>query len=208
MTILINPCCTGIFDNPAPDVTQRVATARYSIGVDGMSPSPAANAAADRACILYVPLSPIDRCRYMTTFLNQSRMPLGYVIQCHGVVIRAQLRSLATLVSVTGRCRAQWNDLVMAHLRRFTRMDRPLILDVSSADGAQRGLLRSLVSTAESDCNATGAELVLVAAPEQRHILDLHHRTRSTSSVGEALQRITELIRTRRGRPVIAPYVG
>ena len=85
-------------------------------------------------------------------------------------------------------------------------MDRPLILDVSSADGAQRGLLRSLVSTAESDCNATGAELVLVA-PEQRHILDLHHRTRSTSSVGEALQRITELIRTRRGRPVIAPYL-
>ena len=60
----------------------------------------------------------------MTAFQSRPRTPLGYVIACHGVVIRAQLSSVATLVSVTGGCSSQWNDLVIAHLRRFTKMGR------------------------------------------------------------------------------------
>jgi len=72
----------------------------------------------------------------------------------------------------------------------------PLILDVSGADGTQRGLLRSVVSTVERGCDATGAKLVVVAEPAQRRSLDIRDRTPSTSSVGEALQRIAVPIRS------------
>jgi hypothetical protein len=136
------------------------------------------------------------------------RTPLGYVIACHGAVIRAQLSSVATVVSVTGGRTTQWDDVVMAHLRRFTKLDGPLVLDVSGADGAQRALLRNLVSTVEKGCDAAGNQFVLVAEPLQRRTLDFHDRTLITSSVGEALRRIARLTRTRRGAAMIAPYTA
>jgi hypothetical protein len=138
----------------------------------------------------------------------QPRTPFGYVIACHGAVIRAQLSGVATLVSVTGGRTTQWDDVVIAHLRRFTKLDRPLILDVSGADGAQRGLLRNLVSTVETGCDAGGNQLVLVAEPMQRRALDIRDRTLITSSVGEALQRVAGLVRTGRNRAMIAPHTA
>jgi hypothetical protein len=47
--------------------------------------------------------------------------------------VRAQIRSVATVVAVTGRLDEANVEPVTVHLCRFTKMNGPLIVDVSSS---------------------------------------------------------------------------
>ncbi|PRC51534.1 hypothetical protein C6A85_63590, partial [Mycobacterium sp. ITM-2017-0098] len=61
--------------------------------------------------------------RVMINNFQRPQDRFGYVIDCRGVQIRAQLRSVATVVKVTGHIGAQNRELIAAHLCRFTRLE-------------------------------------------------------------------------------------
>lgn len=130
---------------------------------------------------------------------------IGYVIECHGVQIRAQLRSVATLVQLTGRIGPANRDLVLANLRRFTRLRGPLVLDLVSSDGFGTGLLQALMRTIEDDRDAAGTELTLVVNPALRASVASDERVDVADSVAAALSSITERIQVRRALVFITP---
>jgi hypothetical protein len=134
----------------------------------------------------------------------------GYVIECQGVQIRTQLRSVATVVKVTGRIRAQNRDLVASHLRRFTRLEGALVLDLLSCRGFGGGLLDDLLDTTEKDRHT--ADLTLVVDPTCSDARLFGTGVETAGSVVEALGSIAAQIKQRRaaaflpsgGRPLHA----
>ena len=124
----------------------------------------------------------------------RSLTSLGYVIECHGVQLRAQLRSVATLVRVTGRISPANRDMVQAHLARFTLVQGPLVVDLLDGEGFDREVLKDLLRTIRSK----GSHVTLVVAPVMRDAVSAHDDVEVVDSVGEALRGITERINVRR----------
>jgi hypothetical protein len=128
----------------------------------------------------------------------RSPTTLCYVIECHGVQLRAQLRSVATLVQVTGRTSPANRDLVLAHLRRFTMVPGPLVIDMLDRDGFDAELLQDLICTIEQDPDFADTDVTLVVDPALCETMPSHGRVDVVDSVGEALRDITERINARR----------
>lgn len=126
----------------------------------------------------------------MLTNSHASSTALGYVIECHGVQIRAQLRSVATVVQVTGSIAAANRGVVLDHLRRFTRLQTPLVVDLFECNGFDADLLGRLMD--ESDVDLT----LVDPAPGNAGLLGSGADV--ASSVAQALSGVTARIRARR----------
>ncbi|KAA0098941.1 hypothetical protein CIW49_13795 [Mycolicibacterium sp. P1-18] len=105
---------------------------------------------------------------------------LGPVTECHGVQLRAQLRSVATLVQVTGQLSDANRDLVSSQLRRFALAGGALVLDLIGASGVDDDFLRTLGSI---------ADLTLVLDPSRHHGLS-PDAAAIASSWGDAMRGI------------------
>ena len=124
----------------------------------------------------------------MFTNRAASLAALGPVTECHGVQLRAQLRSLAVLVEVTGCLGDANRTLVTNHVRRFARVGSPLVLDLLETGGVDDEFLRGLVPV---------ADLTLVVDPARRESLT-SDGTRVVGSVGEAMRIIAGRLNARR----------
>jgi hypothetical protein len=130
------------------------------------------------------------RPRSLTTF--------GYVIECHGVQIRAQLRSVATLVRVTGRIAPPNSDLVLANLRRFALVESPLVLDLLDGHGFDGAWLQDVIDVIAADSDSANTELTLVVDSALRQTMASDDCVGVVGSVEQALKDIAERIRVRR----------
>jgi hypothetical protein len=142
-----------------------------------------------------------------TNHRPRSLATIGYVIECHGVQIRAQLRSVATLVRVTGRIGPMNRDLVRSELRRFTRLQTPLVFDLLGSHGFDGALLDDLLDAIDNDGDAAGTDLTLVLDPavSDTAVFDeFDERVGVASSVPEALHSIAERIKARRALVFVA----
>lgn len=117
----------------------------------------------------------------------------GPVTECHGVQLRAQLRSVATLVQVTGHLSAANRRQVSSHLRRFALVGGALVLDLLDARGVDDEFVRDLGGV---------ADLTLVVDPARRDGLASHASVAVVGSVGEAMRAITGRLAARRTLPV------
>lgn len=120
----------------------------------------------------------------------------GYVVESHDVSIRAQVRSVATLVQVQGRVDTSNRDTVHAHVRRFTYLEEPLVLDLTNTEFRSGTTPLDLVETITRDGDLD-CELTVVADPGW-HDAMTDCADDVAASVPEALRRITERIRARR----------
>lgn len=112
----------------------------------------------------------------------------GPVTECHGVQLRAQVRSVAVLVEVTGRLGAANRTLVTNHVRRFALVGAALVLDLREAAGIDDEFVRGLSPV---------AELTLVLHPARRESLT-SDGLRVVGSVGEAMRGIAGRLAARR----------
>jgi len=112
----------------------------------------------------------------------------GPVTECHGVQLRAQLRSVAVLVEVTGHLGPANRDQVSSHLRRFTLVGGALVLDLLEASGVDAEFVRDL---------GTVADLTVVLDPMRRESL-ASDGLRVVSSVGDAMRGIAGRLTARR----------
>ncbi|KQY07989.1 hypothetical protein ASD37_08445 [Mycobacterium sp. Root135] len=132
----------------------------------------------------------------MLTNRNASSLAaLGSVTECHGVQLRAQLRSVAVVVQVTGHLGAANRTLITNHVRRFTLVGGALVLDLLEAGGVDDEFVRGLSPV---------ADLTLVLDPARRASLTSDD-IRVTGSVGEAMRIIAGRLTARRalvGLPV------
>ena len=124
----------------------------------------------------------------MLTNSASSLAALGPVTECHGVQLRAHLRSVAVLVEVTGLLGDANRTLVTNHVRRFARVGSPLVLDLLETGGVDDEFLRGLVPV---------ADLTLVVDPARRESLT-SDGTRVVGSVGEAMRIIAGRLNARR----------
>jgi hypothetical protein len=131
-----------------------------------------------------------DRPRSLSTF--------GYVIECHGVQIRAQLRSVATLVRVTGRIAPANSDLVLANLHRFALVESPLVLDLLDGHGFDGDWLQDVIDVIAGDSGSANTELTLVVDSPLRKTMASDDCVGVVGSVEQALESIAQRIRVRR----------
>jgi hypothetical protein len=132
---------------------------------------------------------------------QQSSTAAGYVTECHGVQIRAQLRSVATVLQVTGLIGAANHDMILDHLRRFTRLQTPLVLDLFGCQGFGADLLRALLDEIDA------GDLTLVIDPDLGDAALLGCGVDVVSSVAQALGGVAARIRERR-TSVLIPAIS
>ncbi len=70
----------------------------------------------------------------MSATVSQYTSTVGYVIECRGAQVRTQMRSVALVITVTGRLDEANAELVGASMRRFTALGSPLVTDLSGVD--------------------------------------------------------------------------
>lgn len=129
----------------------------------------------------------------MLTNRNASSLAaLGSVTECHGVQLRAQLRSVAVVVQVTGHLGVANRTLVSNHVRRFALVGGALVLDLLEAGGVDDEFVRGLSPV---------ADLTLVLDPARRQS-PTSDGTWVAGSVGEAIRIITGRLAARRALPV------
>ncbi|OPX10546.1 hypothetical protein [Mycobacterium sp. AT1] len=124
----------------------------------------------------------------MLTTSASSLAARGPVTECHGVQLRAQLRSLAVLVEVTGRVGDANRTLVTNHVRRFALVGGALVLDLREAGGIDDAFTSGLSPVAE-------LTLVLDQARQESLTSD---GPRVVGSVGEAMRGIAGRLAARR----------
>ncbi|WP_145011015.1 hypothetical protein [Mycobacterium marseillense] len=129
--------------------------------------------------------------------------PIGYVIECRGAWVRAQIRSVATVIVVTGYLDETNAEPVLGHLCRFTTLEGPLIVDVNSADIDDNGAFERLLSAFGTQCRRRGIDWALIAqaGPGCLPPVDEQHVVRA-DSVAEALQHFVCVIHARRHMPL------
>jgi hypothetical protein len=140
--------------------------------------------------------------------LSQRRRPasLAHAIGCRGVIVRAQLRSVATLIEVSGVLRMNKTAALQTQLRRFVLLESPLILDLTCIVDVNGELLQRLLSPLEIDCNVGNVELFVVVRHDLVDLVELRDGTEIVGSVAEALRSVVEGIRQRRSPSFIAQY--
>jgi hypothetical protein len=140
--------------------------------------------------------------------LIQRRRPssLSCAIARRGTTVRAQLRSVATLIEVSGAVRADKTTALQTQLRRFVLLDSPLILDLTCVVGVSDELLRRLLGPIEIDCRMGNVALFVVIRHDTFEHVRLDEATEIVGSTNEALRRVVERIRERRNPDFLAPY--
>jgi hypothetical protein len=127
---------------------------------------------------------------------------LGYVIECNGAWLRAQAIGVAMRLVVTGGVDAVNRRILTEHLRRFVKLNTPLIVDVLDVRlGGDHGL--DLVDDLQDVCAAAGVEWALVADSSMRAHLENHGAAHSVPVVGstaEAVRHLNDAIRARQRR--------
>jgi anti-anti-sigma factor len=121
------------------------------------------------------------------------------VIDCGGAQLHIRARSLAAVLSVNGEIDASNADLVADAIRRFSRLDGPLILDLSHLDFlGLAGLRALLVLDHEHQQARRHFSVVSGAALRRLTRVFAEHNLPIVDSVPEALQLIEGFIRSRR----------
>lgn len=128
----------------------------------------------------------------MLTTSASSLVARGPVTECHGVQLRAHLRSVAILVEVTGYLGDANRTLVTHHVHRFALVGDALVLDLRGAGGVDDAFTTGLSPI---------AGLTLVLNPGQRVGL-VDDSVAVAASVGDAIRRITKRLTARRALPV------
>ena len=131
---------------------------------------------------------PTDRLPFVLSNSASSLAARGPVTECHGVQLRAQLRSVAVLVEVTGHLGAANRTLVTNKVRRFAMVGGELVLDLREAGGVDDAFVRDLSPV---------ANLTLVLDPVRRETL-ASHGLRVVGSVGDAMRGIAGRLTARR----------
>jgi hypothetical protein len=122
------------------------------------------------------------------TNIASSPAARGPVTECHGVQLRAQQRSVAVLVEVTGRLGADNRTLVTTHVRRFALIGGALVLDLRQAGGVDDAFMSGLSAV---------ADLTLVLDPARRDGLVVDSMA-VVGSVGDAMRSIATRLSARR----------
>lgn len=129
----------------------------------------------------------------MLTTSASSLVARGPVTECHGVQLRAHLRSVAVLVEVTGRLGDANRTLVTHHVHRFALVGDALVLDLREASGVDEAFTTGLSPL---------ADLTVVLNPAQRDALVVDS-VAIVGSVGDAMRRITKRLTARRAHTEI-----
>ena len=138
----------------------------------------------------------------MSVAASADPSPIGYVIECRSAWVRAQIRSVASVISVTGGLDGANVEAVLGHLSRFTTLGSPLIVDVDSADIGDSAAFEHLLATFGAQCRRHSIEWVLVAKADRCHLspTDEQHVLHA-DSVAEGLQHFVWASHARRNIP-------
>lgn len=116
---------------------------------------------------------------------------------CGGAQIRAHRHHLATVVTIHGDIHAANVDGTSEHIRRFTLVGNPVVLDLSDVSHFAAPVI-SLLHTFDGECGAAGVEWTLVASPAISELLGDEVTFSITRSVREALGNLADDIANRR----------
>lgn len=121
------------------------------------------------------------------------------MIDCAGARVCVHARSLATVLRVDGEIDAANAGRLAQAIRRYSRLKAPLILDLSHLDFLGIAGFRVLLALNEEHQNDELLCHVVMGAAVRRltHIL-ADRDLPIVDSVSEALQRVEEVIQTRR----------
>jgi anti-anti-sigma regulatory factor len=78
-------------------------------------------------------------------------------LDCNGAAVRAQCRSLGTVVTITGAVDSTNVDQVSEYSKRFILPDKPFVLDLSALDSFAAQAVR-LLHRVDDICSAAGLE--------------------------------------------------
>ena len=82
----------------------------------------------------------------------------GGDVECGGARVRAQIRSVAAVITVTGRLDETNVEAVVGQLCRFVRLDDPLVVDVHDVDVDAEETIERLVSAFGAECHWGGVD--------------------------------------------------
>ena len=119
---------------------------------------------------------------------------------CNGAAVRAQCRSLGTVVTITGAVDATNVDQVSEYSKRFVLPDKPFVLDLSTLDSfAAQGV--QLIRQIDDICTAGGVDWSVVPSQAVTTVLQVAHEESSFpvfGSVHEALHCFADATSARR----------
>jgi anti-anti-sigma regulatory factor len=119
---------------------------------------------------------------------------------CDGAAVRAQCRSLGTVVTITGAVDSTNVDQVSEYTKRFILPDKPFVLDLSNLDSFAAQAVR-LIYRIEAVCTAAGLEWSVIPSQAVNTALLVTHEESSFPvfvSVHEALHYFADATSARR----------
>jgi anti-anti-sigma regulatory factor len=119
---------------------------------------------------------------------------------CDGAAVRAQCRSLGTVVTITGAVDSTNVDQVSEYTKRFILPDKPFVLDLSNLDSFAAQAVR-LIYRIEAVCTAAGVEWSVIPSQAVNTALLVTHEESSFPvfvSVHEALHYFADATSARR----------
>lgn len=138
--------------------------------------------------------NPIESATYLAP--RHAHLPFD----CHGALVRAQCRHLATVVTITGTVDASNVDQVIKHAQRFNLPDKAFVLDLSGLDTFGAQAVRLLYAVDEA-CAVEGLEWALIPSQAVSLTLLVTHGDidfPTATTVHEALQFFAEATTARR----------
>ncbi len=134
----------------------------------------------------------------MFTSLGNHRSPDGFVVECDGAHVRAQSRSIAIVVTVSGSLRETNLEPVSRHVCRFAALDGPLIIDARHVDIGSKAAFQRLLASFSAQCRNRNVDWALVACEHGRALSAQDDGIAVAATVPEALQYIARTTRDRR----------
>jgi anti-anti-sigma regulatory factor len=119
---------------------------------------------------------------------------------CNGAAVRAQCRSLGTVVTITGAVDSTNVDQVSEYTKRFILPDKPFVLDLSNLDSFAAQAVR-LIYRIEAVCTAAGLEWSVIPSQAVNTALLVTHEESSFPvfvSLHEALHYFADATSARR----------
>ena len=132
---------------------------------------------------------------------RRTTSPVGYVVECRGARVRAQIRSVATIVTVSGCVDGTNVQLVADSIGRFATLDTPLVVDLHDTRAGHRNTVDRLIAEFAKRCKERNIEWVLVAKTGTGSLSDVESVQRA-ASVADALEHFVRVISARRHLPL------
>jgi hypothetical protein len=101
----------------------------------------------------------------MRSSIREHHAPVGYVIECRGAWLRAQIFGVATCVTVAGRVDEANLDTVVTALCRFTILKSAVVIDLRPCHDDGDGTVERLISEFGASSACRGSQWALVADP-------------------------------------------